>query len=250
MGKRVCIEKILLNFKKERDGRSFMLKNKKIISFLLAFIFTFSLISFSAVVAEEDQEEQEIKYEEVLRLKQHLIDTKAPVVAVYVFIDPNHVNKPLEAAETVYKAIDTKLVQNNAVALPFEQTRKQLRTYIRENDIGDNVRESDLGFNPKRKDLQALAEEANADYVLFINSRVTASEAKLNFWTGVRKNLTILFDVVLMQNVDTDILIDETFSETGKTSGSFERAYNRATKEMLKKIDLSTVKYEKPKTNK
>lgn len=113
--------------------------------------------------------------------------------------------------------------------------------------FGDNARESDLGFVPKSRDLNALAKELNADYVLFISSRVTSQEVKRNMWTGERKHSTILFDVVLYRSSDGEYLIDDMYTDTGKTQGSFERAYKRATKNIMEQIDLSSINFTKSK---
>jgi len=168
-----------------------------------------------------------------------------PTVAIFIIVDPNGVAKPLEASEGIYNAMEEELALNNAKALPYDETRKILRTYIRENDFGDNARESDMGFNPKRKDLHALATEAGADYVMFVSSRITANQVKRNLWTGSRQQSTIMFDVVLVKNGENAYLIDDTYSDVGKTSGSFERAYNRATKKILEQIDLSSITFTK-----
>lgn len=178
---------------------------------------------------------------------ESLLTKDQPAVAILIHIDPTNVNKPTEAAEGIYSALQEDLSENNAQAIPYEETRKVLRRYIRENDFSDNARESDFGFVPKRKDLEALAKELNADYVLFISSRVTSQEVKRNFWTGERKHSTILFDVVLFRSNDGEYLIDDMYTDTGKTQGSFERAYKRATKNIMEQIDLSSINFTKSK---
>lgn len=178
-------------------------------------------------------------------LSESILTKGQPTVAVFILIDPNGVAKPFEAAEGIYNALSEELNSNNAKALPYDDTKKILRTYIRENNFGDNARESDMGFNPKQKDLQSLATESGADYVLFVSSRLTAQEAKRNFWTGKRQQSTILFDILLIKKGETSFLVDDTYTDIGKTSGSFERAYKRATKNILKQIDLSTITFTK-----
>lgn len=168
-----------------------------------------------------------------------------PKVAVLVHVDPTNVNKPIEAAEGIYAGLEEDLPADQVTVLPNEETRKVLRAYIRENGLGDNVREGDLGFIPKKKDLEALSTDLNVEYILFISSRVTSQEVKRNFWSGQRKHSTILFDVVLYEKSTGKYLIDELYTDTGKTQGSFERAYKRATKNILEQIDFSTIQFTK-----
>lgn len=168
-----------------------------------------------------------------------------PKIAILVHVDPTNVNKPIDAATGIYTALEEDLTAHYVTVLPYEETRKVLRSYIRENDLGDSVREGDLGFIPKKKDMEVLCKDLDVDYILFVSSRVTSQEVKRNFWTGQRKHSTILFDVALYEDKTGEYLIDELYTDTGKTQGSFERAYKRATKNILEQIDLSTIQFTK-----
>ena len=61
---------------------------------------------------------------------------------------------------------------------------------------------------------------------------------KVNFWTGLRKNLTIMTNIIIYDAQEGDYVMDEDFSSVGKTSGSYDRAFHRAVEDTLTKIDL------------
>ena len=92
-----------------------------------------------------------------------------------------------------------------------------------------------------QRSFTALAEKEQTRYVISIATRVTSSEVKLNFWTGIRKNLTIVTNVVIYDAEANDYLIDEDFSSVGRTSGSYDRAFHRAIEDILTKIDFNTM---------
>ena len=74
-----------------------------------------------------------------------------------------------------------------------------------------------------------------------IATRVTSAEVKENFWTGLRKNLTIMTNVVVYDAQENDYIMDEDFSSVGKTSGSYDRAFRRAIEDILTKINFNEI---------
>lgn len=58
---------------------------------------------------------------------ESLLTKDQPTVAILIHIDPTNVNKPTEAAEGIYSALQEELAENNAKAVPYEETRKTLR---------------------------------------------------------------------------------------------------------------------------
>ena len=191
---------------------------------LLVLAVIFSLVSVAS--AEE------------VPFSQQILTRDAKKIAVFVVLDPTGVSKPTETSEKIHAAISEKLSTYNVVVVPYEKTRKMLRTYIRENNIGDNARESDLGFNPKKVDMTALAKGADSEFAMYVTARVTDRKQKRGFWTATRQQETILFEILLMKSEADDFIIDEIYSETGSTGGSHERAFNRAITKALEKVAL------------
>ena len=160
-------------------------------------------------------------------------------VALFIQLDPTGVAKPIEQAKEIHKSVAKELALVNKEPIAFEQTQKMFRIYLRDNDTSSNQREQDMGMIMRTKDLKALAEKAGTRYVLFVSSRITNSEVKDNFWTGKRKNMTVLSSILVYDTLEEKYLVDEEFESVGTTTGSFERAYNRAIQEMLEKVDFS-----------
>lgn len=164
--------------------------------------------------------------------------SKEPV-ALFIQLDPTGVAKPIEQAKEIHKSVAKELALVNKEPIAFEETQKMFRTYLRDNNTSSNQREQDMGMIMRTKDLKALGEKADTRYVLFVSSRITSSEVKDNFWTGKRKNMTVLSSILVYDTLEGQYLVDEEFESVGTTTGSFERAYNRAIQEMLEKVDFS-----------
>lgn len=160
-------------------------------------------------------------------------------VALFVQVDPNGVGKPTEITERIFNDVAQKLATVNKDVIPMESANKHLRTYIRDTADAENLREQDKGMILRSKDYKALAKKENVRYVVSVNTRVTSAEEKMNMWTGIRKNLTILTDIVVYDTEAEDYTLDEEFSNVGKTSGSYDRAFSRAVNEALNKVDFT-----------
>ncbi len=157
-------------------------------------------------------------------------------VALFVQLDPNNVGKPVESTEKIFKKVAEKLQEVDKTVVPYAKAQKDLKVYIRDNDTSPNQRELDKGVLLRTKDLRALADIENVRYVVTVSTRVTSSEVKANIWTGQRKNLTILTNVVIFDAANGEYLMDEEYQSIGKTSGSYDRAFHRAIEEVLKQI--------------
>ncbi|MDR3348600.1 MAG: hypothetical protein LBO03_03190 [Acidaminococcales bacterium] len=168
-----------------------------------------------------------------------------PKIALYVFLDPKGISDPTASAAKIHQELKAEIEKGKkASVLPFDSTNKILRRYVRENTSADTAREADSGFIVKQKDLIALAGDAQADYVLFLNARVSSDQVKWNVWTGIRSKRTILFEMVLADKEAKNYLIDEVFSETGSAQGTaYDRAFNKALVKILEKIDFSKIDF-------
>lgn len=160
-------------------------------------------------------------------------------VALFIQLDPNSVGKPLETTNELYVKFKDKLNNANKEPIEFSKAQKDLKVYIRDNDINDNQRDQDKGAILRSKDLKALADKEGTRYVIVASTRVTSAEVKTNFWTGLRKNMTIMTNVVIYDAQENDYVMDEDFSSVGRTSGSYDRAFHRAIEDVLAKIDFN-----------
>ncbi len=210
---------------------------------LLLLLGTFAVFSLNPALAAEDDEAKPKK-------KPLPITESSPTIAVFVHLDPRGVADPNKSANVLYESVKEDLQSNHSVNIvPFDTCYKILRKYIRENQSTDTVRESDLGFMPKEKDLKALAKEANADYVVYVHSRITDTKQKMDVWWGTKRSQhTILTEIIVVDKDVTSYLVDEAVS--GRASGSSEdRAFNNALERTLTKINLSKIKFEKKTTD-
>lgn len=167
-----------------------------------------------------------------------LLETPKQPIALFIQLDPNHVGKPLEISEELYTSVNDKLKAVGYEAIPFTKAQKDLKVYIRDNDSNETQRDQDKGVILRSKDFKALAEKEGTRYVMVLSTRVTSAEEKVNFWTGLRKNLTIMTNIIIYDAQEGDYVMDEDFSSVGKTSGSYDRAFHRAVVDTLTKIEL------------
>ena len=167
-----------------------------------------------------------------------LLESPKQPIALFIQMDPSHVGKPLETSEEIYTKVNEKLKSVGYEAIDFTKAQTDLKVYIRDNDTNDNQRDQDKGVILRTKDLKALAAKEGTRYVMVLATRVTSAEEKENFWTGLRKNLTIMTSVTIYDTQKEDYIMDEELSSVGKTSGSYDRAFHRAIEDTLTKIDL------------
>ena len=161
-----------------------------------------------------------------------------PDTLLVIQLDPNHVGKPAEIEQRIYDSFAEELKKSGHTPVAFNKAQKDLRIYLREEAAPETQREQDLGVVLKSKDFTALAEKENVKYVLLVAVRTTSAEEKINFFTGARKNLTILTNLVLYDVKAADYLADQSFTEIGKTSGSYDRAYSRAINKLLEEVNV------------
>ena len=166
------------------------------------------------------------------------VQPKEPI-ALFIQLDPHYVGKPLETTNELYDKFKEKLNNANKEPVEFTKAQKDLKVYIRDNDANDNQRDQDKGAILRSKDLKALADKEGTRYVIVASTRVTSAEEKVNFWTGLRKNMTIMTNIVIYDAQENDYVMDEDFSSVGKTSGSYDRAFHRAIEDVLTKIDFN-----------
>lgn len=163
-------------------------------------------------------------------------DATQPDTALFIQLDPTNVGKPSEAEKLIYDDFASELKKAGHIPVAFENSQKTLRIYLREEAEVDTQREQDLGVVLKSKDFKALAVKENVRYVMLVATRTTSAETKFNFWSGSRKNVTVLTNIVLYDAQAEDYLADQSYTEIGKTSGSYDRAYIRATKKLLQEV--------------
>ena len=203
---------------------------KKLLLFLTMSFFIFSPLSVDAAskLSSLDNDEQ-------------------AKIAIFIHLDPNGISDPTKSSEFIFNDVKTEFEEKNSVfILSYDKSSKIFRNYIRENAAGDTVREGDLGAVIKRKDLMALAKDAQVDYVMYINARITSSQMKFNMWTGIRNKQTIVTDILLIAKDSDEYIIDEMFSDSASSGGtSFDRAFNKTLRKLLDKIDVSKIEFKK-----
>ena len=165
-------------------------------------------------------------------------------VGLFIQLDPTNVGKPLETTEKIYKQLKAKLLPLGKEPVDFTKAQKDFRTYLREYEGSDRQRNQVTGVILKSKDLKALARIEGTRYVIVVSTGVTSSEEKTNIWTGSRKNMTVLTNVLIYDAETATFLTDDEYESIGKTSGSYDRALSRAIEDVLEKIDFG--EYFKP----
>jgi hypothetical protein len=193
---------------------------KKILLFLAMFILLASTVSAEGSFSES------------------ILNKDAKKVALFIGIDKQWAAKPKEMQDYIHQGTKDKLTPYNVYLMPIDQTQKILRSYIRENNLVENAREADQGVNLRKQDFQKLAEESGADYVMYVATRFTAGETKRNFWSGQRNQGTVICDVLLIKKDGTQYIIDESFSDTGSSSGSWQRVFTRALKKAFAELEI------------
>ena len=159
--------------------------------------------------------------------------------ALFVQLDPTGVAKPKEMETLIYQDVSEKIRSVYHDTISAEKAQRELRTYIREHGDTLTRRDADKGFIFKRRDFKALADMEKVRYIMLVSPRITAVENKDNIWTGDRKNLTVITEVVIYDAEEDEYIVDEELTSLGKTSGSKDRAYHRAIKDMLKQLKFN-----------
>ncbi len=176
---------------------------------------------------------------QAISLGSKTASAKGPDTLLIIQLDPNYVGKPGEIEKRIFDSFADEVKKAGHTVVPFAQAQKDLRIYLREEADTDTQREQDLGVVLKSKDFKALAAKENVQYVLLVSTRTTSAEVKENFFTGQRKNLTVLTNIVLYDAKAGDYLADQSYTEIGKTSGSYDRAYSRATNKLLDEVNVA-----------
>lgn len=164
----------------------------------------------------------------------------APVqdTAVFIQLDPFGVADLKETEKLIGDEVSQKLNAAGHKVVPLEDSQRLLRIYSRENANTATQRGSDDILILKGKDFTSLGHTVGARHVVLISSRITNAEVKTGFWEE-RKNLTILTDIIVYDVQNGKYIMAETFSNVGKTGGSYDRAYQRAVKDMLEDVTFS-----------
>ena len=145
---------------------------------------------------------------QAISLGSKTASAKGPDTLLIIQLDPNYVGKPGEIEKRIFDSFADEVKKAGHTVVPFAQAQKDLRIYLREEADTDTQREQDLGVVLKSKDFKALAAKENVQYVLY--------DAKAG-----------------------DYLADQSYTEIGKTSGSYDRAYSRATNKLLDEVNVA-----------
>ena len=93
----------------------------------------------------------------------HLDTPPQEPIALFVQLDPEGVSKPLEISEEIYDKVKEILNDANKEPIIYTKAQKDLKVYIRDNDLNNNQRDQDKGVILRSKDFKALAEKNRHD---------------------------------------------------------------------------------------
>lgn len=166
-----------------------------------------------------------------------------PKVMTLVWISPEAVNDETKTRNMINDAVAQKLQRYSVAIVPADRSQEIFDEYIMENDLVPLDNASMRGFAPKKAYLKEMAAQADADYVLFINTRITNKAAKAAWlsWAGFKYEVTTLFNVLLYSVAEDKYLVNEKVSvkENAAGSSSTERAFDKSCETFIKKhLDL------------
>lgn len=166
-----------------------------------------------------------------------------PKVMTLVWISPEAVNDETKTRNMINDALVQKLQRYPVAVVPAETSQEIFDEYIMENDLVPLDNASMRGFSPKKAYLKEMAAQADADYVLLINTRITNKTAKAAWlsWTGFKYEVTTLFNVLLYSVSEDKYLVNDKVSvkENAAGSSSTERAFDKSCETFIKKhLDL------------
>lgn len=169
-----------------------------------------------------------------------------PKVMTLVWISPEAVSDETKTRNMINDALAQKLQQYSVDIVPADTSQEVFDEYIMENDLIPLDIASMRGFAPKKIYLKEMAAQTGADYVLFINTRITNQTAKAAWlsWAGFKYEVTTLFNVLLYSVADDKYLVNEKISvkENAAGSSSTERAFNKSCETFIKKhLDLDNL---------
>lgn len=166
---------------------------------------------------------------------------------------------PLLWIQPAYVTDDTKIRKifrdgiNNAVAekgnltvIDYAEADSLFQEYLMENDIYPDEDKVGNGFLPKKQNLKEMGEQAGADYVLVINTKVTNETEKIA-WLGLvdtKYEVTTLFNVLVYSVAENKYLTNQRISVTQNAAGSShpDRAFMKCCKKFMEtKFNLAKV---------
>lgn len=170
----------------------------------------------------------------------------APRVMTLVWISPGLVSDETKTRHMIHDALRLKLAPYDVTVLNDERSQEIFDEYLMENDLTPNEIDHSRGFLPKKGYLHDIAVEAGADYVLYINTRITDQKVKAAWisWMGFKYEVSTLFNILLYSVKDNKYIVNKKVSvkENAAGTSSTERAFNKSCETFAKKhLDLSNL---------
>ncbi len=171
-----------------------------------------------------------------------------PRVMTLVWISPGLVSDETKTRDLINDALRQKLAAYPVEVLDADRSQEMFDEFLMENDLTPDDDSHSRGFLPKKDYLRALAEESGADYVLYINTRITDEKVKAAWlsWAGFKYEVSTLFNVLLYSVKGHKYIINQKVSvkENAAGTSSTERAFNKSCETFAKKhLDLSEVPF-------
>lgn len=168
-----------------------------------------------------------------------------------VFVNEYGVSNGEEVEDMLYTAIYEHLGMHKDKPQSVDRNESQIifENFTLERDLGIEDSGDNAGRYLRKQDLHDLGVEANADYVLLVNSKVTDQKVK-TAWLALGPNfkyeVTAVYNVRLYSVAEDKYVFSEKHivKENAAGSSSTERAFKKTAQKFIKKhLNLTPIMF-------
>lgn len=161
------------------------------------------------------------------------IATDKEKIMPLVYVGNAGVSNEQEARDIIYAAINRELKKySNLSVIDINQSQDIFEEYLLENDLNPDDTALGRGYVPKKKELNEMATQTDADYVLLINARITDAKEKTAWlaFAPTKFEVTVLYTVLVYSVKEDKYVYNEKYivKENAAGTSSTERAFKKA----------------------
>ena len=186
--------------------------------FITSVFVLFSIIALSAITFANSIYSDSVGKEKIMPL---------------VYVGNAGVSNEDESRNILYEAITRELSKyNNLEMTDIADNQGIFEEYLLENDLNPDDTALGRGYIPKKIELNEMAQQVNADYVLLINARITDAKEKVAWlsFAGTKFEVTVLYTVLVYSVKENKYVYNEKYivKENAAGTSSTERAFKKA----------------------
>lgn len=210
--------------------------------------FVRALCSFLCVLTVAISASVSVNAIDVEAITQNEATANMKKILPIIWIQPTYVTDENKIRTIFREGIDNAVKGKHLEVVNYDEADSLFQEYLMENDIYPDEDKVGNGFLPKKQYLKEMGEEANADYVLVINTKITNETEKIAWFgfTDKKFEVTTLFNVFVYSVAENKYILNERISVTQNAAGTShaDRAFMKCCKKFMEdKFNLSNVNF-------